>query len=139
MRIGSWSLPPGKKVIGCKWVYTIKLNLDRSLARLKASLVAKRYLQVYKLNYVDTFSPVTKMIFVRILVSLTPTYHWSLHQLDIKNAFLNDILDEEVYMEQQSGFVAQRECAKKVCKLKKSFYGLKQSQRAWFWCFALVI
>ena len=59
-----------------------------------------------------------------ILVSLAATYHWSLRELDIKNVFLNSILDEEVYMEQPLGFVAQRECVK-VCRLKKSLYSLK--------------
>ena len=68
--------------------------------------------------------PSNKDANVRVLVSLAATYHWPLHQLDIKNAFLNGILDEKVYMEQPPGFVAQGECAKKVYRLKKSLYGL---------------
>jgi len=91
-------LPPGKKAIECKWVYMVKLNPDGSLSRLKARLVAKRYLQVYGLDYVDTFSPVAKMASVRVLVSLVATHHWPFHQLDIKNAFLNGILDEKIYI-----------------------------------------
>ena len=78
------------------------------------------------------------MTSVRILVSLAVTYHWPLNQLDIKNVFLNGILDEKVYMKQLRGFVAQGECAN-VCRLKKSLYGLKQSSRAWFKRFASVI
>jgi len=98
------------------------------LARLKKRLVVKRYSQMYELDYVYIFSPIAKMISVRFLVSLVATYHWPLHQLDIKSAFLNSILDEEVYMEQPSAIVAQGECAN-VCRLKKSLYGLKQSPR----------
>jgi len=118
--------------------YPVKLNPDGSLARLKARLVAKWYSHVYGLDYVGTSSPVTKMTSVRILVSLASIYHWPLHQLDIKNVFLNGILDEEVLWI-PPGFVAQGECAKKVCKLKKSLYGLKQSSKTWFRCFASVI
>jgi len=89
-----------EEIIGCKWVYSVKLNPDGSLARLKARLIAKSYSQVYGLDYVDTFFPVVKMTSVRINVSLAVTYHWPLHQLDMNNSFLNGILDEEVYMEQ---------------------------------------
>jgi len=78
------------------------------------------------------------MTSVGIMVSLAATYHWPLHQLDIKSVFLNDILAEKVYMKQSPGFVAQRECVK-VCRLKKSLYSLKQSPRAWFEHFASVI
>ena len=105
---GTWelaTLPPWKKVIGCKWVYTIKLNPDGSLARLKARLTIKRYSQVYRLDYVDTFPLIAKMTYVWVFVSLAATYHWPLHQLDIKNVFLNGILDG-VYMEQPPVFVA---------------------------------
>ena len=107
-----------------QWVYTVKLNPDGSLTCLKASLDAKEYSRVCGLDYVDTFSPVAKMTSVRVLVSLVATCHWPLQQLDNKNAFLNGILDEEVYMEQQPCFIAQEECVK-VCRLKKSLYGLK--------------
>ena len=70
-----------------------------------------------------------KLTSVRLPVSLAATYHWDLHQLDVKNAFLNGDLLEEVYMEQPPGFVAQGESSK-VCYLQKSLYGLKQSPRA---------
>ena len=70
-------------------------------------MIVKGYSQVYGLDYVVSFSPVVKMTSVQILVSLATTYYWSLHQLDIKNAFLNSIFNEEVYMEQSSGFIAQ--------------------------------
>ncbi|KAK9063841.1 hypothetical protein SSX86_017713 [Deinandra increscens subsp. villosa] len=132
------NLPINKKAIGCKWVFTVKVNPDGSLARLKARLVAKGYAQVYGMDYSETFSPVAKMSSVRLFISLAATYNWDLYQLDIKNAFLHGDLQEEVYIEQPPGFVAQGESGK-VCRLKKSLYGLKQSPRAWFGKFNKVV
>ena len=100
---GTWNLvhlPIGKKTVGCRWVFTVKVNPDGSVARLKARLVAKGYAQNYGVDYSDTFSPVVKMTFVRLFISLTATHNWDLHQLDIKNVFLRRDLQEEVYMEQ---------------------------------------
>ncbi|PKI37794.1 hypothetical protein CRG98_041805 [Punica granatum] len=115
-------LPPGKTVVGCRWVYTVKMSPSGSIDRLKARLVAKGYTQIPGLDYGDTFSLVTKVAF-----------------LDIKNAFLHGDLEEEVYMEQPPRFVAQEEYFGKVCKLRKSLYGLKQSPRAWFGRFSSAI
>lgn len=131
-------LPVGKKAIGCKWVFTVKVNPDGSMARLKARLVAKGYAQTYGVDYSKTFSPVAKVSSIRLFISLAATYDWTLHQLDVKNAFLHGDLHEEVYMEQQLGFVAQGEYGR-VCKLRKSLYGLKQSPRAWFGRFNAVV
>ena len=131
---GTWTLMPlpvGKKAIGCRWIFAVKFNSDGSVARLKARLVAKGYAQIYGVDYDDTFSPVTKMTSIRLLIFLVANQGWDLHQLDIKNAFLHGDLHEEVYMEQPPGFVAQGEYGR-VCRLRKSLYGLKQSPRAWF-------
>ena len=122
-------LPTEKKAIGCRWVFAVKVNPDGSVARLKARLVAKGYAQTYGVDYSDTFSHVAKMTSVRLFISLVATHNWDLHQLDIKNVFLHGNLQEEVYMEQPLGFVAQGEI-EKVCHLRKSLYGLKQSPRA---------
>ncbi|RVW40158.1 Retrovirus-related Pol polyprotein from transposon RE1 [Vitis vinifera] len=124
-------LPQGKKVVGCKWVFAVKVNPDGSVARLKARLVARGYAQTYGVDYSDTFSPVAKLNSVRLFISIAASQQWMIHQLDIKNAFLHGDLEEEVYLEQPPGFVAQGEYGK-VCRLKKAFYGLKQSPHAWF-------
>ena len=93
--------------------------------------MAKGYTQTYGVDYSNTFSPVAKMRYVRLFISLATTHNWDLYQLDIKNVFLHGDLQEEVYMEQPLGFVAQGEIGK-VCRLQKSLYGLKQSPYAWF-------
>ena len=129
---GTWDLVRlfvGKKAMGCRWVFTVKVNPDESIAWLKARLVAKGYAQAYGENYFDTFSPVAKMTYVRLFISLVATYNWDLHQLDIKNVFLHGDLQEEVYMEQPLGFVAQGEI-RRVYRLQKSLYSLKQSPHA---------
>ena len=92
---GTWNLvhlPTRKKVIGCCWVLAVKVNPNGSVARLKARLVAKGYDQTYGVDYSNTFSPVAKMTFVRLFISLAATHNWDLHELDIKNVFLHDDL-----------------------------------------------
>jgi hypothetical protein len=109
-------------------VFTVKYKFDGSLERCIARLVAKGFTQTYGIDYLETFAPVTKLNSVRVLLSLAANRDWPLQQLDIKIAFLNGDLEEEVYMDAPLGF--GEKFGTKVCKLKKSLYGLKQSPRA---------
>ncbi|KAK4260610.1 hypothetical protein QN277_003703 [Acacia crassicarpa] len=122
-------LPKGKKPVGCRWIFTPKFNPDGSINKYKARLVAKGYTQTYGIDYQETFAPVVKFNTIQVLLSIAANLDWSLHQLDVKNAFLNGDLEEEVYMEIPDGVLAPNNS---VCKLNKSLYGLKQSPRAWF-------
>jgi hypothetical protein len=123
-------LPRGKKIAGFKWVFTMKQNPEGKVERYKARLVAKGYSQTYGIDYDEIFTLVTKMSTVRTLISCAVNFGWPLHQLDVKNVFLHGDL-EEVYMKIPPGF-ANNQTSGKVCKLKKSLYGLKQSPHAWF-------
>ena len=106
----------------------MKLNPDGSINRYKVRLVAKGYTQKYRIDYEDTFVPVAKMNTIRVLISLVANLNWPLRQFDIKNAFLNGTIDEEVYMDPPP----RTRYTDRVFKLKKALYGLKQSPRAWF-------
>lgn len=107
----------------------MKQNPKGEVDRYKARLVAKGYSQTYGIDYDETFAPSAKMGTVRTLISCAVNFGWPLHQMDVKNAFLHGDLHEEVYMEIPPGF-ANSQTVGKVCRLKKSLYGLKQSPRA---------
>jgi hypothetical protein len=130
---GTWTLaplPPGRKAIGCKWVFKLKKKADGSIDRYKARLVAKGYAQKEGIDYTETFAPVARFSAIRALLSLTAYYDFELHQMDVRTAFLNGDLDHEIYMTQPEGFVALGQ-EHLVCKLRKSLYGLKQAGRSW--------
>ena len=124
-------LPKDRKSIGCKWIYKIKYNADGSVERYKARLVALGYLQKEGIDYTETFAPVAKMTSIRTLLALAAIDDAEIHQMDVKTAFLNGDLEEEIYMDQPKGFSSKSK-EDMVCKLSKTIYGLKQSPRAWY-------
>ena len=113
--LGTWILvsrPEDANIIMCKWVFTIKYHHDGTIARHKAHLVARGFTQAYGIDYTKTFSPVVRLNSIRVLLSLAVNQAWSLHQLDVSNAFLYGDLEEQVFMEQPHGYVAQGESSK---------------------------
>ena len=123
-------LPSSKSTVGCKWVFMPKFQADGTLERYKSRFVAKGFTQTYVIDYTETFAPVAKLNTIRIILSVAVNLDWPLQQLDIKNAFLNGELEEEVFMSPPPGF--EHKFGSNVYRLRKSIYGLKQSPRAWF-------
>ena len=126
-------LPSGCKTIGCKWVLRKKLKLDGSIDKFKAKHVAKGFKQKADLDFFDTFSPITRITSIRLLIAIAiaAIFDLKIHQMDVKTAFLNGDLEEKIYMDQPESFVEPGQ-ESKVCKLTKSLYGLKQAPRQWY-------
>ncbi|GJV18265.1 retrotransposon protein, putative, ty1-copia subclass [Tanacetum coccineum] len=123
-------LPPNGKTVGSKWLFKKKTDMDGAVHTFKARLVAKGFTQTYGVDYEETFSPVADIRAIRILIAIAAYYDYEILQMDVKTAFLNGHLSEEVYMEQPEGFVNPK-YPNRVCKLKRSIYGLKQASRQW--------
>ena len=123
-------LPQGCKPLGYRWIFKKKMKPDGTIDKYKARLVIKGYKQREGLDYFDTYSPVTRITSIRLVLAIAAIRNLEVHQMDVKTAFLNGILEEEIYMEQPEGFTAIGQ-EKKVCKLVKSLYGLKQAPKQW--------
>ena len=106
--------PPGKSVVGCKWIYKIKSRSDGSIELYKTRLVAKSFTQEYGIDYEETFAPIARISSVRALLAIAATSKWDLFQIDVKNAFLNRDLSEEVYIQPPPDLSVE---SNKVCHL----------------------
>jgi Reverse transcriptase (RNA-dependent DNA polymerase) len=127
----TWSiqpLPPGRKTVKCKWVFKTKMNEAREVSRHKARLVAKGFSQIKGIDYTKTFAPVVRFTSIRCLMALAVKKRMLVHQMDAVTAFLQGELTEEIYMDQPEGF---EDGTDRVCRLKKTIYGLKQAGREW--------
>ena len=123
-------LPPGCKPLGYKWIFKGKLKADGSIDKYSAILVVKGYKQKGGVDYFDTYSLVIRITSIRMLVAIATLHNLEIHRMDVKIAFLNGELNEEIYMEQPEGFIVPGQ-EKKVCRLVKSLYGLKQAPKQW--------
>jgi hypothetical protein len=123
-------LPAGTKPIGLKWVYKVKRNEQGVIVKYKARLVAKGYVQRPGIDFDEVYAPVARLESVRLLLAVAAQEGWEVHHMDMKSAFLNGDLAEEVYVAQPAGFVVKG-AEHKVLKLKKALYGLQQAPRAW--------
>ena len=129
-----WALvprPKGKSTIGSRWVFRNKLDGDGIVVRNKARLVAKGYSQEEGIDYDETYAPVARLEAIRIFLAFAAHSNFKVYQMDVKSAFLNGKLEEEVYLEQPPGF-ENPEFADFVYFLFKAVYGLKQSPRTWY-------
>ncbi|KAK6158950.1 hypothetical protein DH2020_006264 [Rehmannia glutinosa] len=120
-----------QNVIGTKWVFRNKMNEEGSIVRNKARLVAKGYCQEEGIDFDETFAPVARLEAIRMFLAYAAHKNFTVYQMDVKSAFLNGLLEEEVYVEQHPGF-EQKTIGDKVYKLKKALYGFKQAPRAWY-------
>ncbi|KAJ9544308.1 hypothetical protein OSB04_024015 [Centaurea solstitialis] len=123
-------LPQHCRAVGRKWVFKKKTDMDRNVHTFKARLVVKGFTQTHGIDYDETFSPVAMLKSIRILMAISAYFNYEIWQMDVKTAFLNGKLTEDVYMQQPEGFVDSKN-PNKVCKLLKSIYGLKQTSRSW--------
>ena len=124
-------LPKGKRAVSSRWIFTIKYLANGQIDRKKTRLVARGFTQTYGEDYIDTFAPVAKLHTVRIVLSIATNLEWDLWQMDVKNAFLQGELEDEVYMLPPPGLEHLVKPGN-VLRLKKAIYGLKQSPRAWY-------
>ena len=129
-----WELvprPKGVNVIGTKWIFKNKSDEHDTVIKNKSRLIAQGYTQVERIDFDETFAPVARLESIRILLVIASYLNFKLYQMDVKSAFLNGMLQKEVYVEQSKGFVDPHR-PNDVYKLKRALYGLKQAPRAWY-------
>ena len=118
-------------MIGTKWIFKNKSDEHGTVIQNKSRLVAQEYTQVEGIDFDETFAPVARLESIRILLAIASHLNFKLYQMDVKSAFLNGMLQEEVYVEQPKGFVDPHK-PNDVYKLKRALYGLKQAPREWY-------
>ena len=116
--------PEGKSVVTSRWVYKVKYATDGSIEKHKARFVARGFSQVEGIDYDETFVPVARYASIRTVMAIVAEMGWRIHQMDVKTAFLNGILEEEVYIKQPQGFKVYGKYSH-VCHLHKALYRLK--------------
>ena len=129
-----WELvpvPKNRSIIGTKWVFRNKMDENGIVTRNKARLVAKGYSQEEGIDYDETFAPVARLEAIRNFLAFVAHSNFKVYQMDVKSAFLNGELEEEVYVQQPHGF-EDPEFPDFLYKLLKALYGLKQAPRAWY-------
>ncbi|CAM8921066.1 unnamed protein product [Rhodiola kirilowii] len=129
-----WDLvprPSGVNIIGTKWIFKNKTDESGNITRNKARLVAQGYTQIEGINFDETFTSVARLEAIRLLLAVACYLNFKLFQMDVKSAFLNGLICEEVYVAQPKGF-EDPHYPDHVYKLKKALYGLNQAPRAWY-------
>lgn len=120
-------MPADRKAIGCKWVFKIKTDANDE-PKYKARLVYQGFNQKYEKDYIEIFAPVVRQATLKFLLSVATSNNLIVNQFDAKTAFLNGELKESIYMKEPPGFSSEGN-VNKICLLKRSIYGLKQSAR----------
>jgi transposase InsO family protein len=123
--------PKNKDVVFSRWLFKIKHAADGSIEKYKARFVARGFSQKEGIDYEETFAPVARYTSIRTIIALAAKMKWKLHQMDVKTAFLNGVIEEVVYIEQPQGFEVE-DRKSHVYRLKKALYGLKQAPRGWY-------
>ena len=123
--------PPGKNIVGCKWVFKVKKDSEGRIAKYKSRLIARGFTQVYGVNYTEIFTPVAKLASLRTILAMATHKDWPIEVFDFNSAFLNGELDEEIFM-QLPPDLAGFDPRQFVAKLRKAIYGLKQAGHTWY-------
>jgi hypothetical protein len=131
--MGNCSQPKSKDVVSSKWLFKIKHVVDGSIEKYKARFVARGFSEKEEIDYEETFTPVARYTSIRTIIALAAKMKWKFHQMDVKIAFLNGVIEEEVYIEKPQGFEVEDKKSH-VCRLKKALYRLKQAPKSWYGC-----
>ena len=123
--------PKNKSVVGSRWIYKVKHAADGNIDKYKAKFVAEGFSQVEGVDYEERFTPVARYSSIRTILALVAQMGWKIHQMYVKNAFLNGVVEEEIYIEQPEGFETY-DGKTHVCILRRSLYCIKQFPQAWY-------